>query len=131
MNPVASIAHHKARLIAKGFHQRPDIYFTEIISPVAKSATIRLVFKIAVTNGWVRTNYMLILPFLKKLSLIVFSCSNLKALLNLNIPIMFINRTKLSMVLVKLLDHGAEFRFCLLAYGFFNSHSDISLFIFT
>lgn len=47
-----SIERHKTRLVAKGFHQRPVIDFSETYSPVIKPVTIRLVLSIDVSKGW-------------------------------------------------------------------------------
>ncbi|GJU67164.1 retrotransposon protein, putative, ty1-copia subclass [Tanacetum coccineum] len=46
------ITRYKARFIAKGFRQQPGIDFHETFSPVVKSATIRAVLSLAVTNDW-------------------------------------------------------------------------------
>ncbi|KAL3520544.1 hypothetical protein ACH5RR_018693 [Cinchona calisaya] len=43
---------YKARLVSKGYHQRPGVDFTETYSPVIKPATIRLLLSLAVTHGW-------------------------------------------------------------------------------
>lgn len=42
----------KARLVTKGFHQRPGIDFHETYSTVVKPTTIQIVFIIAISNGW-------------------------------------------------------------------------------
>ncbi|KAM1198584.1 hypothetical protein ACFX2I_009959 [Malus domestica] len=47
-----SIERHKARLVANGFHQKPDIDYTETFSPVVKHSTIRLVLSLAVSHRW-------------------------------------------------------------------------------
>lgn len=51
-NPDGTIQRYKSRLVAKGFHQHPGIYFFETFSPVVKASTIRIVLSIAVTSGW-------------------------------------------------------------------------------
>ncbi|KAL0561727.1 hypothetical protein IC582_002168 [Cucumis melo] len=47
-----SILRYKARMVAKGFHQHPGVDFFETFSPVIKASTIRVVLSIAVPNGW-------------------------------------------------------------------------------
>lgn len=51
-NPDGSIARHKARLVAKGYHQIAGVNYTETFSPVAKSATVKVVLGLAVNQGW-------------------------------------------------------------------------------
>jgi hypothetical protein len=46
------IDHYKARLIAKGFKQRYGLDYEDTFNPVVKMATIRIIFSIAMTNGW-------------------------------------------------------------------------------
>lgn len=48
-----SIAHYRAKLVAKGFHQQPSIDYTETFSLVIKPATVKLVLAIAVSFNWV------------------------------------------------------------------------------
>ena len=47
---------HKARLLAKGFHQNEGFDYTETFNPVIKSSTIHIVFTKAIFAKW----YMLI-----------------------------------------------------------------------
>jgi hypothetical protein len=42
-----SIEWYKARIIAKGYSQRPGIDYTEVFSPTARHATIHLIFAVA------------------------------------------------------------------------------------
>lgn len=48
-----SIERLYARLVAKGFHQRPRIDFKETFSAIVKLSTVKTVLSITVTNGWV------------------------------------------------------------------------------
>uniref|UniRef100_A0A2N9IH96 Reverse transcriptase Ty1/copia-type domain-containing protein n=1 Tax=Fagus sylvatica TaxID=28930 RepID=A0A2N9IH96_FAGSY len=42
----------KAWLVAKGFHQQPDIDYGETYSPVIKPTTVRAILSIAISAGW-------------------------------------------------------------------------------
>nr|GEW99969.1 ribonuclease H-like domain, reverse transcriptase, RNA-dependent DNA polymerase [Tanacetum cinerariifolium] len=46
------IIKHKARLVAKGYIQQHDIDFEEVLAPVARMETIRLLLAIAANNKW-------------------------------------------------------------------------------
>jgi hypothetical protein len=48
-----SVDRNKARLVAKGYKQRLGINYDDTFSPVVKPMTIRLVFSLAVSHGWV------------------------------------------------------------------------------
>lgn len=47
-----SVDKYKARLVSKGFHQRPGVDFRETFSPVVKPATIRTVISLALQFHW-------------------------------------------------------------------------------
>ena len=47
-----SIECHRARLVAKGFHQQPGLDYSETFSPVVKPVTICTVLFLAVACGW-------------------------------------------------------------------------------
>ena len=51
-NINGSIARYKAHLAAKGFHQRPGIDYSETYSPVIKPQTIKVVLCLAISHGW-------------------------------------------------------------------------------
>lgn len=47
---MALFLKYKVRLVAKGFHQTPDIDYFETFSPVKKQSTVRFVLSLAVTK---------------------------------------------------------------------------------
>ncbi|KAF5480587.1 hypothetical protein F2P56_001323 [Juglans regia] len=47
-----SIKRRKVWLVAKGYHQQPDLDLHETFSPVVKALTIRLILSLAVARGW-------------------------------------------------------------------------------
>ncbi|KAA0035484.1 putative mitochondrial protein [Cucumis melo var. makuwa] len=51
-NSYRSIARYKVRLVAKEFHQTPNIDYHETFSPVVKPVTIRMLLTIAIMKGW-------------------------------------------------------------------------------
>lgn len=52
LNSDGSIETYKARLVAKGFNQEAGIDYHEILSPVVKPTTIRVVLSLALPKGW-------------------------------------------------------------------------------
>ena len=51
-NSNGTIERYKARLVAKGYTQTYGIDYTETFAPVVKMNTIRIIFSLAVNNGW-------------------------------------------------------------------------------
>uniref|UniRef100_A0A2N9FHR1 Reverse transcriptase Ty1/copia-type domain-containing protein n=1 Tax=Fagus sylvatica TaxID=28930 RepID=A0A2N9FHR1_FAGSY len=43
---------HKAKLVAKGFHQKFEVDYDETYSPVIKPTTVRTVLSLAISSGW-------------------------------------------------------------------------------
>ncbi|KAK2372692.1 putative mitochondrial protein [Trifolium repens] len=52
LKPDGSIGKHKARLVARGFLQKPGLDYSEVFAPVARHETIRLVIAIAANRSW-------------------------------------------------------------------------------
>lgn len=51
-NPNGTVSRYKARLEAKGYHQKEGIDYIETFSPVAKSSIVKVILTLAVTYGW-------------------------------------------------------------------------------
>lgn len=47
-----TVEHYKARLVAKGFTQQECVDFTNMFSPVAKLASVKLLLSLAAIKGW-------------------------------------------------------------------------------
>ena len=52
LNQKGDIKKYKARFVARGFTQKPDIDFYETFSPVARLETIRIVIVVAAQKKW-------------------------------------------------------------------------------
>src|ERR1043165_5771682 len=52
LKPDGSFGKHKARLVARGFLQKPGLDYFEVFAPVARHETIRLVIALAVNRSW-------------------------------------------------------------------------------
>ena len=52
LNPDGSIQKYKARLMAKGFKQKPGVDYYETYAPVARLETIRTVIALAAQKKW-------------------------------------------------------------------------------
>ena len=52
LNPNGTVAKHKARLVARGFLQRPGIDYSGVYAPVARIETVRLVVAITSNHNW-------------------------------------------------------------------------------
>ncbi|CAH9110456.1 unnamed protein product [Cuscuta europaea] len=129
-NPDGSVARYKARLVAKGFHQRPGVDFTDTFSPVVKPATVRIVLTLAVTHHWPIRQLDVNNAFLQ---------GTLSDKVFMQQPSGFVDPNHPSHVcLLHKALYGlrqaprawyCELRTYLLASGFTNSKSDVSLFI--
>ena len=51
-HPDGTIAHHKARLVARGFTQAYGIDYTETFSPVVRLNSVRVLLSLAVNQAW-------------------------------------------------------------------------------
>lgn len=96
-NPDGTVSRHKARLMAKGYHQQYGIDFFETFSPVAKPQTILLLLTLAIISLGKSLNLTFPMPFFLAIFKKKFICVNhLASLITLN-PIIFVSSTNLSM----------------------------------
>lgn len=126
-----SVERLKARLVAKGFQQTPGLDFFETYSPVIKPSTLKVVFTLAVTYNWDIQQVDVNNAFLN---------GTLKETVFMRQPEGFIDNSKPNHVcLLKKALYSLrqaprawydQLSNALLQWGFTNSTSDISLFIY-
>jgi uncharacterized protein (UPF0332 family) len=51
-NEHGDIDKHKARLVVKGYSQKHGMDYTEVIAPVARLDTVRMIIALAVQKSW-------------------------------------------------------------------------------
>jgi hypothetical protein len=51
-NAKGEIERYKARLVVKGYSQRPGIDYGEVFAPITRLETIRMVISLAAQNKW-------------------------------------------------------------------------------
>jgi hypothetical protein len=50
LNADGSVERHKARLVLKGFRQRPGVDFDAVFAPVVRMSTVRLFFTVVASQ---------------------------------------------------------------------------------
>ncbi|PNY17813.1 retrovirus-related Pol polyprotein from transposon TNT 1-94 [Trifolium pratense] len=130
-HPDGSIDRYKARLVAKGFHQRPGLDYDQTFSPVIKPSTVRLVLTLAIQHRWHIRQLDVNNAFLHGKLLETVYMQQPPGFQNPDYPD-HVYRLKKSLYGLKQAPRAWFNTLCsfLLSYGFFNSKSDPSLFIY-
>jgi hypothetical protein len=111
-----SLARHKARWVVRGFTQQPGVDFDDTFSLVVRSATIRIVLSLALSNSW-HIHQLDVKKMPSCMSILTKRCivNNPLVLLILAFPLMYAAFTNHYTVLSKHLGHGSTVLLLILA----------------
>lgn len=130
-NVDGTIQRYKACLVAKGFHQSPRVDFFETFSSVVKASTIRVILSLAVTHNWELRQLDFNNTFLNGDLHEDVYMEQPPRYVNVNFP-HHICKLRKSLYGLKQAPRAWNnmLKSALLAWGFVNSKSDTSLFIY-